>query len=188
LYWADSGGLRKMPIGGGPVTTLLAGGPVRDIALTATRVVYSVRTSIRSMPKTGGPQTTLVGSFWSFTPVTTLFVWGTTLYWGTASGAVRSLSPVAPGGTVTTHLPTDPHPSPRTIESVSFDGTRVLWTVCLDPGSYCLVISHAPGPGQVSTAMKSILGVPGYDTTRLKVLGDAKRLFWSSWSIYRYTY
>jgi hypothetical protein len=57
------------------------------------------------MPQRGGPQTTLVPH--EFSIVTTLFVSGTTLYCGTGAGAVRSLSPLALGGTVTTHVPPD---------------------------------------------------------------------------------
>ena len=54
LYWADSQAIRRMPIGGGAVSTLANGTALGHVALDDGSVYYSCGTTIRRVAKTGG--------------------------------------------------------------------------------------------------------------------------------------
>jgi hypothetical protein len=134
LYWADGGGLRKMSIAGGPVTTLVASSSISSVGLDASRVYFSLGASIRAISKSGGVSTLQTTTS---STVTTLHVQvssgSTALYWGEQNAAVKRLS----AGAVTTYQSPI---SGRRVWSVSFDGSRVLWTDCTYPnGNGCAV-------------------------------------------------
>ena len=141
LYWADTKGLQKMAITGGAVKTLVAGYNVSSVAVDATRVYYSDGQWLRNVNKTGGnPKVSAGGS----TTVTSMHLHqgstGSTIYWAEQNAAVRSVA--TSGGWITTHQ------APiggRRASSVSFDGTRVLWTDCVYPGGNGVLRAQAPG-------------------------------------------
>lgn len=166
LYWADAGGLRKMSIGGGAITTLVAGSNIVSVGLDSTRVFYSAGTAVRSVPKTGGTSTTrVIGS----TNVTSMYIHGastnTVIYWGEQDGAVKSY-PL--GGGTTIHQ----WPIPgRSTRSVSFDGTRVLWTDCASPGGNWCYVRKRQG-GTTTTVSSGGVGASN-------IQGDASAMFWS---------
>ncbi len=135
LFWADTSGIRSMPIGGGAIQSLatIQGTGRILIGLDANYVYYSIGSAIRRIPKTGGTSTLIVAAP---SVVTALYVAArssTTLFWGEQSGAVRSLG--ASG--LQTHQNSI---SGRSATWVGFDGIRVLWIDCTQPGnSYCTV-------------------------------------------------
>jgi hypothetical protein len=63
LYWADSQAIRRMPIGGGAVSTLANGTALGHVALDDSYVYYSSGTTIRRVPKSGGASTILVSGY-----------------------------------------------------------------------------------------------------------------------------
>jgi hypothetical protein len=110
LYWADNAGVRRMPIGGGAVTTVaaVAGTPlVSSLGLSATEVFFAQGTTLHRVPKAGGSLTT----FATGTALGNVLVQAgsglTTVYWTEANARVRSrvvgsavvstVSPGAPG-------------------------------------------------------------------------------------------
>ena len=89
LYWADEGGLRRSPIGGGGVTTLFSATSLLSVGLDASRVYFSSGTQVRSIAKFGG-LSTLVASGTSV--VAALNVQRTTptsIFWAERNGSVR---------------------------------------------------------------------------------------------------
>lgn len=137
LYWADAGGVRKMALGGGAITTLVAtGSNVTALGLDFTDVYYAQGTSVRSVPKAGGVATT-VGTSTTGTAINALFVQpGTLLFWGEESGAVvRQVVGGAP-------QIRQPAAGGLHITSISFDGSHELWTRCTTNGnSICSAFS-----------------------------------------------
>jgi hypothetical protein len=165
LYWADGGGLRKMSIVGGPVTTLVSSPSITSIGLDASRVYFSLGASIRAISKSGGFSTLQTATS---STVTTMHVQtgssGTALYWGEQNAAIKRLS----GGSITTYQSPI---SGRRASSVSFDGTRVLWTDCTYPnGNGCAVRKRQ----SLWTTTVATGGV-GADN----VQGDASAMFFS---------
>jgi hypothetical protein len=133
LYWADATGLRKMAIGGGAVSTLVSSSAITSVGLNASRVYYSSGASIRSVAKTGGFSTVHATTGSAVTAMHIHAGASTVVFWGEQNGSVRSLN----GGTVATHQGAL---SGRRAWSVSWDGSRVLWTDCTYPnGNGCAV-------------------------------------------------
>ena len=170
LYWADAGGLRKMSISGGAITTLFSGGTLLRVALDATQVYFSNGAAINSVPKAGGgvvtrqvTETFNVSSI--FTQPTSA---GTALYWGTQDGSVKSQVLGVPGVVV--------HQQPlagRLVKSVSFDGTRVLWTDCNSSiGTADCAVRKRQG-GATTTVSTG-------ESFSADVQGDATAMYWSS--------
>jgi hypothetical protein len=170
LYWADAGGLRKMPVAGGLVTTLASDPNITSVGLDATRVVYSSGSQVFSIPKTGGASKL---HFVGWSKITAMDVdvvaWGTFVYVGEENGAVTSARIQSYGAnTVLTHQ----NPiAGRSVRSVSYDGSRVLWTDCANPGGGSCAVRKRQGS---TTTVVSSGGV-GVDN----VQGDAGAMFWS---------
>ena len=173
LYWADTKGLQKMAIGGGAVTTLVAGYNVSSVAVDATRVYYSDGQWLRSVVKTGGSPKVYAGGS---TAVTAMHLYQgsavSTIYWAEQNAAIRSVS--TSGGYITTHQ------APiggRRASSVFFDGTRVLWTDCAYPnGNACAVRKR-----QWSATWSLSVGVGAGN-----VQGDAGAMFWGDPQLKKY--
>lgn len=176
LYWSDGGGLRRMALGGGPITTLYAATDVHAIGLDASRVFFAAGATIRSVAKTGGASTLQVGLG---TNVTAMYVdhatSNTVLYWGESNGGV--LSHPLSGGVTTYQSPI----SGRSVTSVSFDGTRVLWTDCPSVGGNgCDVRKRQNG-------VTSIVSSSGVGASYVQ--GDASMMFWGDANaLYRYVH
>jgi hypothetical protein len=147
LYWADAGGIRKMPIGGGPVTTLVAGTTFSHVGLDATRVFYASGASIMTVAKAGGTPSVFVTAS---SAIRAMYVLpqnpNTQVYWGEANGAVHSYPSY-----VTTYQAPAPGVS---ISSVSVGttnsfGSWVMWGQCVS-GS-CGVLMRNPISGSEMT-------------------------------------
>ena len=175
LYWADATGLRKMAIGGGAITTLATGTSLSSVGLTATRVYYSSGAAIRSVPKTGGGWTQHVSTG---SAVTAMHVHqgsaGTVVYWAEHNASVRSLNP---SGSISTHQGAL---TGRRAWSVSFDGSRVLWSDCTYPnGNGCAVRKRQ----SIFTTTVSTGGVGASN-----VQGDASAMFFTDSSLKKYVH
>jgi hypothetical protein len=180
LYWADAGGLHKMPIGGGPITTLVSGTSIKRVGLDQMRVFYSAGASIRSVPKAGGDVTTHVMGAFGSPEITAMIIRPTVvilpitaIYWGDMAGAVKSRLV----GLFTT-VQQAPIPGRQTT-SVNVDGNRVLWTDCVN-GNQCNVRKRVGG----TTTVVSTDRVGARD-----VHGDTQAMYWSDTTgVMRYTH
>ena len=173
LYWADTKGLQKMAITGGAVKTLVAGYNVSSVAVDATRVFYSDGQWLRSVSKSGGNPKVYAGGS---TTVTSMHLHqgsaGSTIYWAEQNAAVRSVS--TSGGYITTHQ------APiggRRASSVSFDGTRVLWTDCVHPGGNGCAVRKRQG--SITWSLSTGVGTNN-------VQGDAGAMFWGDPQLKKY--
>jgi hypothetical protein len=175
LFWADEGGLRSMPIGGGPVRTLVAGAGITSVGLDATSIYFTAGTTVRRVPQ-GGGATTLVVSAPS--AVTALFVernLGTIVYWGERNGSVKSRVAGTTGTTV--------HQGPTTgrhVRSVTSPGAPVLWTDCSSAGNACRTVRRSGGTTRV---------LAGGQVGASDVQTDGARAFWGTASrVLRYAF
>jgi hypothetical protein len=178
LYWADAGGLRKVPLGGGAVTTLATDAKAGlSVAYSTGRIYYTSGNTIRSVPRTGGASRTEVTAPSEVTAMSMHSAGGRTyLDWGEHNGSVKS-STLSRGGVSvgTTHQKPIAN---RKVWSVSFDGTRMLWSDCSYPnGSNCAVRKRSGG---TTTIVRS--GGVGADN----VQGDARTMFWADSQLRRY--
>ena len=177
LFWADAAGLYKMPIGGGAPTTLAAVSNIVSIGLDANSVYFTNRNAIFSVPKAGGA-VTQVASPTGVWPINAIFIQPgspTTIYWAEEARVVAK----RPIGGVTT-IVQSANDSWRST-SVSFDGSRVLWTECpVLAAVNCTAKSKLGSATPISVAA----GVgAGY------IQGDASQFFYGNTSaLYRVTY
>ena len=163
LYWADEGGLRRSPIGGGGVTTLFAGTSLLSVGLDASRVYFSSGTQVRSIAKFGG-LSTLVASGTSV--VAALNVQRTTptsIFWAERNGSVRGRFV---GGFGVTYQ--EPSTTGRRASSVSVTGSRIFWTDCAFTLSDCRARARN-GSVTVSVPAGSLAD---------DAQGDASAMFW----------
>jgi hypothetical protein len=174
LYWADARGLRKMAIGGGAVTTLVSSTTISSVGLNASRVYYSSGASILSIAKTGGASTLHATTS---SAITTMHIQlasiGTVVYWGEQNGSVKSIG----AGSFATYQGAL---AGRRTWSVSYDGSRVLWTDCTYPnGNGCAVRKRQ---SWVTTTVAS--GGVGADN----VQGDSGAMFYSDSLLKKYVH
>ena len=162
LFWSDSIGIRSMPMGGGLMQTLLsASGPIRFV-LGGNYIYYSTGFDINRLPKTGGAPAP-VAKAPNF--VTALYVNAdTAIFWGEQGGAVRSLG----AGGIQTHQVSA---SGRSATSVGFDGTRVLWIECTQPGYSSCSVKTKTGSSPPVTVFNG--GTAG------NLQWDASSMYWS---------
>jgi hypothetical protein len=165
LYWADNAGLRRMALGGGTITTLASSSTLLRVGVDGNFVYYSDGNRINIVPKGGGTITTLAVAS---ARVSSLFVQaastGTAVYWGDDLGTVQSRSA---GGVFSTYQSAG---TTRAVASVSFDGTRVLWSDFLKSTGNSYATRKFQG-GTTTTVSSG--GVGGTD-----VQGDAGAMFW----------
>jgi hypothetical protein len=127
LYWADARGVRSVSVYGGPVRTLVTASSVAKVSLSGNYLYFaSGRNVLRTNKLLGGLQA--VARSTSGT-VTDLDVFPTsidrpTVYWGTAGGNVQSQR--VGSSVVNTYWAY----SGRRVNSVAFDGRRVIWSDC----------------------------------------------------------
>ena len=136
LYWIETGGIRSapihlnVPIGGEPVTTLFADGFVGRISLDPAFVYFGEEFLIMRIPKNGGSPETVARTNGR---VSALYVdsaigW---MFWGEKEGGVRAAQTFFEAPQVTYQLPG----ANRAVNSVGWDGQRVLWADCVQPGN-----------------------------------------------------
>jgi hypothetical protein len=132
LFWVDSGGIRSVPLGGGPITTLRGEGSfITHIRLDSSYIYFSEEFLILRMPKSGGLERVVISTSGI---VTALHVDGSIgqVFWGEQGGGVFSTASNQVQGTrLTFQTPS----AGRTVTSVGWDGSRVLWSDCLQPGN-----------------------------------------------------
>jgi len=170
LYWADTGGIRRMPIAGGTVQTLVSGTTFAHLGLDGPVLYYSSGNSILHVPTSGGASTTVVSAASAITAMYPPSATDGNVYWGEANGTV-SLFPgpydsayqlQAPGAGVS-------------VTSVSVAGSYVLWGDCLAGG--CKVDGYDNG-NVVSVATS---GPP------VDVQGDAGAWYWGDSDLEKFT-
>jgi hypothetical protein len=130
LFWVDAGGIRSVPLAGGPVTTLRSSNFITRLTIDSTFLYYGEEFLIFRMLKTGAEQRVVVSTNGR---VTALHVDGGIgyVFWGEQGGGVFT-RPSFPGQTRITYQAASPG---RDVTSVGWDGSRVLWSDCLQPGN-----------------------------------------------------
>lgn len=128
LYWADNGGIRRMSMNGGQITTLASTTEANRLEIDANYVYYTDGNIIRRVLKTGGLLEAVAAAK---DPINTFYVYpangGTRILYADNVGGVYGRD--VGGHTVTWYK--DPAANDH-IYGVGFDGTRVLWTYCND--------------------------------------------------------
>jgi hypothetical protein len=191
LYWADGEGIRSMPIGGGGITTLVAGTTFQHLSVFDGTLYYIAGNAILSVPTRGGTPSTVVGDQPS--PITALHVYelqlakrserpgpppsprpGTAVVWGRNDGGVYSMFL---GGKPTTIQ--EPH-AHATVMSVYSDDTRTLWSnQDLEAGTGVVRMAY----GGATTTLSS--GIPGLVND---VLADDVAAYWTGAFVEKYTF
>jgi len=179
LYWTDGSTVSKVPIAGGPVTTL-AFGQSRSygIAIDANSVYWTNYVSpggtVMKCPLAGGSPTTLAAAEGQPAGIT---VDGARVYWADyGSGAIVS-TPLGGGALTTIVL------DPGGPDSIAVDGTSVYWDDTGDAGmgvadNTALMKAPLSGGGTVTT-LASVAGPATMGGVDLLAL-DSTDVYWSS--------
>jgi hypothetical protein len=169
LYWTDDGGVRKMALAGGAVTTLASATNIALMGLSNNRVYYTQDKLIQKVSKMGGTVSTVLTGGQRITALSVQQIGNWIgIYWGEVSGAVRGHSNAAP--TTTTYR--ENGAGDFTTSSVGYDGTRLMWISCSFPGnSFCSLMARK-GAGANTTLLPSI-GVGARN-----LVWDAAQVFW----------
>lgn len=114
LYWQDASSVRKMPIGGGPVTILdqtTTSTPTAGVYLRGTSLIYASGQAIRHVPTAGAITAAHLRTLVTASSgVTTILPFGERLYWGERSGAILMKASTGittikpPGGALATSI------------------------------------------------------------------------------------
>jgi hypothetical protein len=131
LFWVDAGGIRSLPVVGGPVTTIRSSSFITRLTVDSTNIYYGEEFLIFRKPKAGGFESVVVSTSGK---VHALHVDGGIgwLFWGEEGGGVLiAPSSQAGGGGITVQAPS----AGSDVTSIGWDGTRILWTDCLQPGN-----------------------------------------------------
>jgi hypothetical protein len=174
LFWVDAGGIRSVPLGGGTVTTLRGEGAfTTHIRLDSSHLYFSEQYLILRMPKAGGLERVVISTNGI---VTALHVESSIgrLFWGEQGGGVFSTAAnQVQGPRVTYQAPS----AGRDITSVGWDGSRVLWADCLQPGNtQCTIKKFAGGLTRTVTSGKVGVG---------HLQWDASSIYWGDVSYLR---
>lgn len=198
LYWADAGGIRKLsltanvnpfPIGVGAkvavrriapgvVVTLAATTTTSHVGLDANYVYFEQGATIQRVPKSGGAVSTVVAAAAN---VTAFYVDPSTeyIYWGEQGGGIRR-QPASGGSTFTYQLPMVGHDA----ISVGFDGTRILWIDCTEPGNGTCYVRAYLGGGNVLTT-----NIGSYSVGSAHLQWDSTSVYWGDASgLKKYVY
>jgi hypothetical protein len=165
LFWVDAGGIRSVPVGGGPVTTIRASAFITRLRVDASYLYYGEQYLIfrRSKTSTADGVVASTSGYVTALHVDAGIGW---LFWGEEGGGVLATTTQPQGPRVTYQVP-----SPgRNVTSVGWDGARVLWSDCQQPGNNgCTVKKRQGGITQVVTSNKVGVG---------NLQWDAARIFW----------
>ena len=200
LCWADSEGIKSMPIGGGTVTTLVAGTGFGRLAVLGGTLYYVDGNTIYSVPMAGGTSSFVLGT--RFFPITALYVWASPppvevaerpgppgppivqdvgVVWGRADGGVFGMF----RGETTTYQ----EPAGITVASVYEAEGRVLWFQQASPDA-----GAAAGPPKVLMSFQGITTTLSSNSiaaplfSRLDVMADAEAAYWTWIYVQNYTF
>ena len=165
LFWVDSGGIRSVLLGGGPVTTLRGEGSfITHIRIDSSYIYFSEEFLILRMPKSGGLERVVISTSGI---VTALHVDASIgrVFWGEQGGGVFSTAAnQVQGPRVTYQAPS----AGRSVTSVGWDGSRVLWSDCLQPGNTnCTIKMREGGITRIVTSGQVGVGHLQWDATSI---------------------
>jgi hypothetical protein len=133
LFWADEGGVRAVPLTGGPVLTLAATASAAEIGADADRIYFADGRTLRSVAKTGAALRTEIAAAHR---IVAFSIRPGVVSWAESDGSVRQRAggtePVEYAGAATG----------REITDVTFDGRRLLWAYCWKA---CRLAQHLEG-------------------------------------------
>src|SRR5271170_2450155 len=160
LYWQDAQSVRKMPIGGGPVTVLDPANPntpTAGIALQNGNIIYASVDAIRYVPVSGAitpPSDRTIAT--ASDRVTALHTVLSFIYWGEENGAIRV---VVDNGSSLETISTIPGFIPTSIATSTHGGVYAqAWTQC-DSQSCRLHFDVPSGEDSLYTIAGDALGV-----------------------------
>ncbi len=200
LCWADAGGIRSMPLGGGTTTTLAAGTGFSRLAVYGGSAYYIDGATVRGVPAGGGTASTAVTASG---PITALWATqvpaevalidrpvtegpvvaegppvfpGVEIFWGQADGSVHS---IASGRVAQYQAPA----ADTTVTGVYSTQTRVLWAdqYVGSQGFQCHVRMSAGG---ATTTLYS----DGSELNIRDVQADAEAAYWPDIYVQKYTF
>lgn len=165
LFWVDAGGIRSVPLGGGSVTTLRGEGAfITHIRVDSSYIYFSEGYLILRMPKSGGGESVVISTNGI---VTALHVDASIgrLFWGEQGGGVFSTSADQVQGPRVTFQASS---AGRDVNSVGWDGSRVLWSDCVQPGNTnCTIKKHEGGITRIVTSGHVGVGHLQWDATSI---------------------
>jgi hypothetical protein len=166
LFWVDEGGIRSVPLGGGLVTTLRGEGAyITHLRVDSSYIYFSEEYLINRMPKPGGGEGVVARTNGIVTAlhVDASIGW---LFWGEQGGGVRATTTEPSGdlGGVTFQETS----GDRDVTSVGWDGSRVLWSDCLQPGNTnCTIKKLEGGITRIVTSGQVGVGHLQWDATSI---------------------
>jgi len=165
LFWVDAGGIRSVPLGGGSVTTLRGEGAyITHIRIDSSYIYFSEQYLILRMPKSGGSERVVISTNGI---VTALHVEPSIgrVFWGEQGGGVFSTSANQVQGPRVTFQASS---AGRDVTSVGWDGARVLWSDCLQPGNTgCTIKKREGGITRIVTSGRVGVGRLQWDATSI---------------------
>jgi hypothetical protein len=156
LYWQDASSVKKMPIGGGAITTLdltTPNTPTAGVYLNNGNIVYASVAAVRYVPTGGALTNPLFRTIANANaPVTTLLPVANGTYWGDRNGAIQlkvgsTISTIqANTGLVATSMGTNGYTA----------GGALVWTQC--SSSTGQLVFHFPAFNGVVPIANDALG------------------------------
>jgi len=155
LYWQDVSSVKKMPIGGGGITTLdptTPNTPTAGVYLNnAGNIIYASVAAVRWVPPGGTLTTPLFRTIANANaPVTTILPVANGTYWGDRNGAIQ----LKLGSTIST-IQTNTGMVPTSI-GTNIAGGVLVWTQC--SSSTCQMAFDFPAGKWVSPVANNALG------------------------------
>jgi len=132
LYWQDVSSVKRMPIGGGAITTLDVSAPntpTAGVYLNNGNIIYASVAAVRYVPTNGAmtsPESRTIAN--ANAPVTTILPVANGAYWGDRLGAIQLRSTASPA-VVTVQANTGLVPTSMATNGYTAGGA-LIWTQC----------------------------------------------------------
>ncbi|MCY1138907.1 hypothetical protein OWR29_12935 [Actinoplanes sp. Pm04-4] len=131
LFWADTGGIRRVPAAGGTRRTIFAGAGLRHVGVGGNYLYFSQGKQIFRTDLNGGGRIKLIPR--TTDTVTAMHVRNATVYYGLRNGLVRSRTGLNP----TVGWRSSPTSS---VTSISHNGATIVWSWCArTTGNNCTI-------------------------------------------------